>query len=114
MSRLEHVSLLMSRPPGVMLGWGPAARRRPMGIVESIESTGTAKEGARRLRVSSPVTRAPIGEITVTSAAEVRAAVGRARAAQPAWEAAGFDARAAVMRRALKILIQRQEDFIDA
>jgi acyl-CoA reductase-like NAD-dependent aldehyde dehydrogenase len=80
-----------------------------MAIVEAIESSG----GARRLRVSSPVTREKIGEITVTPAAEVRAAVQRARAAQPAWAAAGFDERAGVMRRALKVLIRRQEEFID-
>src|SRR5580693_7574695 len=80
-----------------------------MAIVEAIESSG----GARRLRVSSPVTREKIGEVTVTPAAEVRAAVARARAAQPAWAAAGFDGRARVMRRALKTLIRRQEEFID-
>jgi succinate-semialdehyde dehydrogenase/glutarate-semialdehyde dehydrogenase len=59
------------------------------------------------------VTREPIGEITVSTAEQVRAAVRRARAAQPAWEARGFDERAAIMRRALKILIQRQEAFMD-
>ena len=80
-----------------------------MAIVEPIESSG----GARRFRVSSPVTGEKIGEIAVTTAAEVRAAVQRARAAQPAWAAAGFDERARVMRRALKILIRRQEEFID-
>ena len=80
-----------------------------MAIVEAIESTS----GARRLRVSSPVTREKIGEVTVTPAAEVRAVVARARAAQPAWAAAGFDERARVMRRALKTLIRRQEEFID-
>jgi succinate-semialdehyde dehydrogenase/glutarate-semialdehyde dehydrogenase len=80
-----------------------------MAIVEPIETSG----GARRLRVSSPVTREPIGELTVAAASEVRAVVARARAAQPAWEAAGFGERARVMRRALKILIRRQEEIID-
>ena len=80
-----------------------------MAIVESIESPG----GARRLRVSSPVTGEEIGVVPVTAAAEVRAAVARARAAQPAWAAAGFDERAKVMRRALKILLRRQEELID-
>ncbi len=80
-----------------------------MAIVESIESPG----GARRLRVSSPVTREEIGVVPVAGVAEVRAAVARARAAQPAWAAAGFDERAKVMRRALKILLKRQEGIID-
>src|SRR4051812_10778660 len=82
-----------------------------MAIVQPVESNGTG--GARRLRVASPVTREPIGEIGVTTAPEVRAKVARARAAQPAWEALGFDGRAKIMRRALKILIARQEAFID-
>ena len=80
-----------------------------MAFVEPIESAG----GARRFRVSSPVTREKIGDVTAASAAAVRAAVARARAAQPAWAAAGFDERARVMRRALKILIRRQEAIID-
>ncbi len=80
-----------------------------MAIVEPIESAG----GARRFRVSSPVTGEKIGDVAVQGAAEVRAAVARARAAQPAWAAAGFDARARVMRRALAVLIRRQEEIID-
>src|SRR3954471_16597954 len=80
-----------------------------MAIVQPVESSG----GPRRLRVASPVTREPIGEITVSTADEVRAAVRRARAAQPAWEARGFAERARIMRRALKILIRRQEAFMD-
>src|SRR6185437_13137632 len=80
-----------------------------MAIVESIESPG----GARRLRVSSPATGEEIGVVPVHGAADVRAAVARARAAQPAWAAAGFDERAKVMKRALKILLRRQEGIID-
>ncbi len=80
-----------------------------MAIVQPIESSG----GRRRLQVSSPVTRQPVGEIAVDTAAEVRAAVARARAAQPAWAALDFDARARYLRRALEILIAKQEQFID-
>jgi succinate-semialdehyde dehydrogenase/glutarate-semialdehyde dehydrogenase len=43
----------------------------------------------------------------------VRAVVGRARAAQPAWEALGFDGRRRYMDKALKVLLARQEEFID-
>lgn len=80
-----------------------------MAIVEAIESSG----GARRLRVRSPATGDAIGEVRVASAAEVRAAVARARAAQPAWSAAGFDERARVMKRALKLLLERQEAVME-
>lgn len=81
-----------------------------MAIVQAVESSNGA---GRRLRVSNPANQETIGEFPVNTADEVRAAVKRARAAQPAWNAAGFDERAKVMRRALKILIARQEEFID-
>jgi acyl-CoA reductase-like NAD-dependent aldehyde dehydrogenase len=69
--------------------------------------------GGRRMRVASPATELPIGELAIATADDVRAAVGRARAAQPAWEALGFEQRAKVMRQALKILMRKQEEFID-
>jgi succinate-semialdehyde dehydrogenase/glutarate-semialdehyde dehydrogenase len=80
-----------------------------MAIVEPIEMTS----GPRRFRVSNPATRAVIGEFAVTSPDEVKAAVLRARAAQPAWAALSIDARAAVMRRARDILMRDQERYID-
>jgi acyl-CoA reductase-like NAD-dependent aldehyde dehydrogenase len=69
--------------------------------------------GGRRMRVASPATGVPIGELAITTALEVRAAVEKGRAAQTDWEALGFDGRAAIMRRALRILLRRQEEFID-
>jgi acyl-CoA reductase-like NAD-dependent aldehyde dehydrogenase len=81
-----------------------------MAIVEPLQNGGS---GPRRMKLLSPATEAPIGEITVTTPDEVRAAVRRARAAQPAWEATGFDGRRRYMEKALKILLDRQEQFID-
>ncbi len=81
-----------------------------MAIVEPVVS---ATNGVRRLSISSPATGEPIGEIAVHTADEVRAVVQRARDVQPAWAALGFDERAKYMRKALKILLARQEDFID-
>jgi acyl-CoA reductase-like NAD-dependent aldehyde dehydrogenase len=82
-----------------------------MAIVQAVE----AKSGeGRRLRVLSPATKESIGELTITSAAEVREVVARARRAQPAWEALGFDGRAAILRRALDILLAEQEAYIAA
>ncbi len=81
-----------------------------MAIVEPI----AAQNGSGpRLRISSPATRETIGDIAITPAAEVRAAVGRARAAQPAWNALGFEGRAKFMYKALKILLAKQESFMD-
>ena len=81
-----------------------------MAIVESVQN---GQSGPRRMKLASPATEAPIGEITVTTPDEVRAVVQRARAAQPAWEALGFDARRRYMDKALKVLLARQEEFID-
>ena len=76
-----------------------------MAIVQPVPTDS----GPRRLRVTSPATGETIGDIRVTPADEVRAAIARARAAQPAWEALGFKGRARYMRRALKILLANQE-----
>lgn len=81
-----------------------------MAIVEPVQN---GSHGPRRMKLASPATGAPIGEITVTTPDEVRAAVRRARAAQPAWEATGFDGRRRYMEKALKALLGRQEEFID-
>lgn len=80
-----------------------------MAIVQPISSSN----GVRRLRVDSPATGEPIGEISVTTAEQVGEVIRRARAAQPAWEAIGFDERARYMRRALKLLLDKQEEYME-
>lgn len=51
------------------------------------------------LAISNPVTGQPIQEVAVCSPEEVRAAVARARAAQPAWAALGPAERGRRLRR---------------
>jgi succinate-semialdehyde dehydrogenase/glutarate-semialdehyde dehydrogenase len=82
-----------------------------MAVVEQLEG---APGERRRLRLSSPVTLGPIGEIEVSAAADVRAAVERARKAQPEWAALSFDQRGRYLERAVKLLLERQDDFLDA
>jgi succinate-semialdehyde dehydrogenase/glutarate-semialdehyde dehydrogenase len=81
-----------------------------MAIVTPIETPPGAR---RRLALANPATLEPIGEIEVQNADDVRAAVERARKAQPAWCALSCDDRARVMRRALHVLLERQEEFLD-
>jgi succinate-semialdehyde dehydrogenase/glutarate-semialdehyde dehydrogenase len=81
-----------------------------MAIVENVQVNG---DGRRKMRLASPATGQPIGDSQVTTADEVRAAVARARKAQPAWEALGFKGRAAVFQRALDILLRKQEEMMD-
>jgi acyl-CoA reductase-like NAD-dependent aldehyde dehydrogenase len=67
-----------------------------------------------RIEVFEPATRERLGEVTVSSPADVRAAVLRAREAQPAWEALGFARRARYMLKALDYLVKNQDTFIEA
>lgn len=81
-----------------------------MAIVTPVE---VAPGQRRRLSLASPATGETIDEIEVQTAGDVRAAVEQARKAQPAWSALSFKERAVYLQRALAILIERQEEFID-
>lgn len=82
-----------------------------MAIVEPIPST--SPDEPRRLRLRSVVDLEEIGEIEVQPESEVRAALERARKAQPGWAALSVDKRAGYLKRVLKILLDRQEDVIE-
>jgi len=81
-----------------------------MAIVTRVDTPAGAR---RRLQLASPVTLEPIGEIEVQTAKDVRAAVETARKAQPKWAALSFKERAQYLKRALKTLHERQDEFID-
>jgi acyl-CoA reductase-like NAD-dependent aldehyde dehydrogenase len=80
-----------------------------MAIYERLEST----DARRRLRLRSPVTLDPIGELDCASGEEVRAAVARARAAQPAWAATSFEERAAHLYRMADVVMAQQDRIMD-
>ena len=81
-----------------------------MAIVTPIDVAPGAR---RRLAISSPVTRESIGEIEVQNAADVQAALERARKAQPAWAALPVEERAAYVRRALGIMVEKQDRIVE-
>jgi succinate-semialdehyde dehydrogenase/glutarate-semialdehyde dehydrogenase len=81
-----------------------------MAIVQPIESGSGAR---RRLELCSPATLEPIGEIEVQTAADVEQALERARKAQPAWGALPVEERARVLERALKRVIERQDEIVE-
>lgn len=81
-----------------------------MAIVEAVESTGER----RRMLVRSPASLEPIGEFECRSAAEVSAAVERARRAQQQWARLSFDERAAYLWRLVDQFVRRQDEIIDA
>ncbi len=78
-----------------------------MAIVEALEPT---QEGRRRFGIRSPATREQVSEITVQSAADVQAAIARARRAQKDWAALPVAERATIVSRAVDILVERREE----
>lgn len=65
--------------------------------------------GARRVVSRNPATGETLRELECASAAEVRAAVERARAARPAWADLGVRARVEILRRFQRLLHQNKD-----
>ena len=71
------------------------------------------RNGHRMYRLRSPVTLEPIGELACATAADVQAAMARARTAQPAWGARSVAERAEYMHRLADLLIAKRDRIID-
>jgi acyl-CoA reductase-like NAD-dependent aldehyde dehydrogenase len=85
--------------------------------MSTVESTPQANQGNGRpdaggIPVENPATGEIIAHVPDTPAAEVTAMVERARRAQPAWEALGFEGRARVMKAAQAWLIENRDRMI--
>src|SRR4051812_50132154 len=78
-----------------------------MATIEQPQTTDT-------IEVENPATGEVIRSLPVTSAAEVAEMAARARAAQPGWEALGFEGRGRVLRRMQKWLVGKREGGIPA
>jgi acyl-CoA reductase-like NAD-dependent aldehyde dehydrogenase len=61
----------------------------------------------------SPLDRTPLPVVPPTSEDEVKAAVRRARAVQPAWEALGFNERARLLHKAARAMLERRDQVIE-
>jgi acyl-CoA reductase-like NAD-dependent aldehyde dehydrogenase len=70
-------------------------------------------EAAATIPVENPATGEVIRSVPVTAPSEVAALVERARAAQPAWEALGYDGRGRILRRAQKWLLDHADEVAD-
>jgi acyl-CoA reductase-like NAD-dependent aldehyde dehydrogenase len=77
-----------------------------------VQPLGVGADGRRQLRLLSPATLEPIGEIGCMTAEEVHAVVVKARQAQPGWATLGFEKRGEFMLKALDILLEHQDDFV--
>jgi acyl-CoA reductase-like NAD-dependent aldehyde dehydrogenase len=69
--------------------------------------------GSASIPVENPATGELITTIPVLGAGDVEQMAARARAAQPAWAAIGFEGRAKVMKRAQQWMLQNPERIID-
>jgi acyl-CoA reductase-like NAD-dependent aldehyde dehydrogenase len=76
-----------------------------MATIEQPQTTNT-------IEVENPATGQVIKSLPVTSPEDVRLLVDRARSAQPAWEAMGFEGRARVLRRMQKWIVDNDERVI--
>jgi acyl-CoA reductase-like NAD-dependent aldehyde dehydrogenase len=75
--------------------------------------TGSQIGGGETIVVNAPATGQKLGEVPIDDAATVGEKVALARAAQPAWEALGFDARAEIFLTAKKWLIANSQRMLE-
>ncbi len=80
-----------------------------MSIYEPLESN----DSRRHLKLRSPVTLEETGELVCANAEDVKQAIARARAAQPAWASTSMKERRTIVERALKIVLERQDEIIE-
>src|SRR4051812_43665758 len=83
-----------------------------MATVEQESQAAQNGGGAATIAVENPATGETIGHVPHLSAAEVAALAKRARAAQPGWEALGFDGRAEVFREMRRWFVQNRERVV--
>ncbi len=76
-------------------------------------SIGIAEQASAEIAVENPATGAIVATVPDLTAEAVAEMAARARAAQPEWEAYGFDGRARVMRRAQKWIMDNAERVVE-
>jgi acyl-CoA reductase-like NAD-dependent aldehyde dehydrogenase len=81
--------------------------------VEDHPATNGAATGAGEIAVENPATGEVIAHVPDTSPEQVAELARAARAAQPAWEALGFEGRARILRRAQKWVVDHSERVIE-
>jgi acyl-CoA reductase-like NAD-dependent aldehyde dehydrogenase len=86
-----------------------------MSTVEQPPAAAVSADGAASdtIAVENPATGEVVRTVAAVAPEDVPALVARARAAQPGWEAVGFDGRAKVLRRAQKWTIDNADRIID-
>src|SRR5260370_34037320 len=88
---------------------GVARRFRP--AYTSSQMAANVEFALSRIASVNPATGEVLGELDSAGPTEVRAAVARARAAQPDWNAWGIGNRVRVLRRFQQILLAHKTDI---
>jgi acyl-CoA reductase-like NAD-dependent aldehyde dehydrogenase len=76
---------------------------------QTTETTGAANGAADGIPVQNPATGEIIRTVPVVSPDALKEMAARAREAQPAWEAMGFENRARILRRAQKWVVDNSD-----
>lgn len=74
----------------------------------------SVRDEVSQIVVENPATGRSAGEVPNSSTADVAAAAAAARAAQPEWEAMGFDGRRRALLKARKWLASNRHEVVDA
>ena len=87
------------------------------GVEERVASEGIPKTngtpGAGEIIVENPATGREVGRVPEMSGDEVAELARKARAAQPGWNALGFEGRARVLNRAQKWVVDNRDRIIE-
>ena len=75
--------------------------------------TATVAPPAQKIDVENPATGQIVASVDVVGPDQIAELVERARAAQPGWEALGFEARARVLKRCQKWVIDNSDRIIE-
>jgi acyl-CoA reductase-like NAD-dependent aldehyde dehydrogenase len=81
--------------------------------VTGVEAQGNGAPSARRIEVENPATGRVVASVEVVPGERIPELVATARAAQPGWEALGFEARAEVFRRCQKWGVDNSDRVIE-
>jgi acyl-CoA reductase-like NAD-dependent aldehyde dehydrogenase len=79
----------------------------------AVQKKAAAAGEQSRIAVENPATGQVIGYVDDLDAAQVATIVARARAAQPGWEALGFDGRARKLRDLRTWLVRNRKRIVD-
>jgi acyl-CoA reductase-like NAD-dependent aldehyde dehydrogenase len=75
--------------------------------------TVTAAPPAQKIEVENPATGQIVASVDVVGPERLAGMVDRARAAQPGWEALGFEARAQVLKRCQKWVVDNSDRIVE-